>query len=211
MMNIQPRRKIVNIVTLPEPEEAVPPLEFGEDLHYGSSVFYFDQNGVEFKGDPPQEEEYPFIVIPSSLIEWKTVSDWKLQQETPDVFSESGDEDVYFWHPRLVLRTSDEYYGTPWSRATVAYCIYDTSIVFGISFCSPKDIFCKREGRNRAEERLLDYEEQVSIPTSHRLSGREARTVIAAMINVGHLFDMPNYPLSANRNHRWLEVLESSL
>lgn len=79
---------------------------------------------------------------------------------------------------------------------TVAFMDDEANVKFGVSFCSPRDGFCKRDGRERAMSRLLDNDPLycAKIPKRHHMTPftNVARTLcsIDPKVEVPQWFDI---------------------
>ena len=68
---------------------------------------------------------------------------------------------IHFYHPHLAVFTNRA--NNIATRATVALTIESGVLSYGIAFCSTKDKFAKRKGRELATKRLVERPQLISL------------------------------------------------
>lgn len=100
---------------------------------------------------------------------------------------------VRFCHPRVLLldqfnrRTG----AVVETRATVAYQVVGDELVLGASYCSTKDNFCRKTGRDKATERLQANPVRIPVAGLSKFSPSEVTSIVKEFLNVLNLPGRP--------------------
>lgn len=116
---------------------------------------------------------------------------------------ELPEPELTIWHPYISWtpkRTWDQhrdfYSGLP-SRASVVYSVledeFGLSLQVGFAFCSPKDSFSRRAGRELATERF--FEQPTFVDIKPGLGHRDIRDLITVLIESAYLTELPGAPV----------------
>ena len=86
---------------------------------------------------------------------------------------------VQFYHPHLSVVVRKD---VIIARVTVAYLVDGDTLEFGVSFCSPRDNFCRRVGREIALSRMRTIPMKIQLPGLEKLGFPEIKDLLNFVI-----------------------------